>query len=709
MQLGLRTKVIVLSSFLLLLPWLGYQYVAEMETFLRYSQEKNLVATTRALASALHERPALFDTQASFLKNVEKGRDLYAYNIADAIQLDGKLHDWQPYQPLFWQYDKRYLSKENQHHKSSDLSFNHMVGKYKQYLYAVFQVNDDDLVFRAKNSLSITNNDYLKIAFTNPQGELQTYIVAAKQPGWINAFESDTKKPVSAIQGYFLQTETGYNIELRLPLSFLANKLGFAIIDIDNGQLGEKEMATSNLSQPNELGSVLVPSPEIEKIVKGMARSGSRIWVVDNHQRVLAESGTIQQAAGNWGEIVNERKNNSWWETIEQEYLHPLYYAILTKPSSDFIDHSHDVASLNGSHIEGALQGRSESSWRITPDQKAVILSAAYPIWIDDKVMGAVIAEESTNGIRQIRNKAFEKLFNVILAVMLIGTLALFFFASHISSRIRKLRDAAEGLIDEQGRVKGNLDGKFASDEIGDLSRSFANMVGRLGGYTDYLEKMSSRLSHELRTPVAVVRSSLESLELQNLDEKSQKYVSRASEGVNRLNNIITNMSEATRIEHAIEHSAKERYNMSEVVVGCMQGYQLAYPNWQFSLNLCNTALIVHGVPELLAQLLDKVISNAMEFATPDSAIEVNLTASQQHAKLSIYNQGAALPEKLSQHIFDSMVSVRTQAQQNEPHLGLGLYIARLITEFHNGQIKAENFQQGVIIELVIPLLSEKA
>ena len=87
-----------------------------------------------------------------------------------------------------------------------------------------------------------------------------------------------------------------------------------------------------------------------------------------------------------------------------------------------------------------------------------------------------------------------------------------------------------------------------ANDEIGDLSRSFSTAVNRLSQYNHYLENMSSRLSHELRTPIAIVRTSLENLSLQALPENSSAYIDRAQGGINRLNNILTNMSEATRL-----------------------------------------------------------------------------------------------------------------------------------------------------------------
>lgn len=704
LRLGLRTKFIFLSCFLFLLPWLGYEYVWEMEKFLRQGQEKTLVGTTRALATALHERPALFDSQTNFLDQVVKGRDLYAYNLNNPIQLDGKLSEWQPYQSLFWHYDKRYLQGLSNDHQDSDLSFDHMVGKYENYLYAAFKVTDSSLVYRAKNVLSFTRNDHLQIMLKTPEGEFKSYVVAARQDGWVNAFDATTQEPVTKIQGYFKSTDTGYNIELRFPLSMLGNKLGFAIEDWDEDKVEPQLMSTSNLQNPNDIGSVLVPSPEINRILKGMGHSGSRIWVVDNHHRVLAQSGSIHHADGVWADGLKDAPATTWWQRFEQDYLHPLYYKILTRPENEFLDTLHDVAAMQGTHIASALNGKPASSWRLTPDNKAVILSAAYPIWIQDKVIGAVIAEETTNGVRTLRNKSLEKLFNMILAVMLVGTVTLFFFASRISSRIRRLRDNAEQAIDAQGRITGKITYADSNDEIGDLSRSFANIVSRLSGYTDYLENMSSRLSHELRTPVAVVRSSLENLQMQPQSELSQKYLDRASEGVERLGKIITTMSEATRLEQSIQSAEAEEFDLTKVITGCMQGYQITYGESLFTLSLCKEPLNVSGAPEFIAQLLDKLINNALEFKTPQSTISVSLTKQEHHALLKISNQGPLLPDGLVEHIFDSMVSVRSQQHQQQPHLGLGLYIVRLICDYHHGKVLAENLDDGTGVVFTVEL-----
>ena len=81
LRIGIRIKLLFLSLFLFAIPWLGYQYVWEMESYLRTGQEQTLVGTARAVATALHERPKLFDNHASYLSDVKPGTDLYAHNI----------------------------------------------------------------------------------------------------------------------------------------------------------------------------------------------------------------------------------------------------------------------------------------------------------------------------------------------------------------------------------------------------------------------------------------------------------------------------------------------------------------------------------------------------------------------------------------------------------------------------------------------------
>ena len=417
--------------------------------------------------------------------------------------------------------------------------------------------------------------------------------------------------------------------------------------------------------------------------------------------------GDIQSASGiQLARSAEEESVNKYWSYIQNRILDPLYYQILTKPSNDFIDELYSDVAREGDHINSALQGSPATQFRTLADTQTRLLEAANPIVSQDEVMGAVVVDQNMNGLRTFRNQALEQLFNTILAVMLISALGLFFFASRIASRIRGLRNQAEGIIDDTGRVQNTIVPSGNSDEIGDLSRSFSNIVDRLTQYTNYLENMSSRLSHELRTPVTVVRSSLENLSMHENNEKSAVYLERAEEGISRLNLILTNMSEATRLEQMLQTSEKEKIELNAVVHGCVEGYKLAYPESKFESDLPEYAIHINGVPEYIAQLLDKLVANAVEFSYPNHPIIVYCRTLRDHAVLKVSNAGPFLPEEMKERLFDSMISVRPQEKQKEPHLGMGLHIARLITDFHSGQIRAENRKdrEGVIVTVVMPL-----
>ena len=727
LRFGLRSKLLLLSSFLFVIPWFGYQYVWEMEKYLRFGQEQTLVGTARALATALHERENLFNNQASFLPDVEQGKDLYGYKLTEAVQLDGLHNDWPDFNQRTHFYHQQQQLFANE---PLSLNFKASVGKYDNYLYLFFQVVDNHMIFRGKNTRSITNNDHLALSFSDTNNTLNRFIISNKQAGWISAFaltDDDTAIPAPAphIQGHWLSTPQGYNVELRVPLDNLGDNIAFAFYDVDKID-GEAVSAigSADPSKEESLGTIVVPSPEIERIVKGMRYTNSSIWVVDQHHRVLASAGSLKSASGVWHakeKQPKEDEKSSLWYQFKQQLLLPLYYKILTKPSTDFIDQLYDAQHLQGSHIVNALSGKATSQWRLTTDKKALVLSAAYPIFINNQVKGAVIVEETTNGIRSLRNRALEKLFTVILAIMSLGALAFILFASRISSRIRDLSSQAELAIDKQGRIIGQMQASNSNDEIGDLSRSFTTAVNRLSEYNHYLENMSSRLSHELRTPIAVVKTSLDNLSLQEMqqaqtDKSNSPYIERAQTGINTLNLILTNMSEATRLEQMLSSTEKIDFDLQQVVKGCISGYQQIYPKVTFVLNIDikqpkTNAFLLHGSPEHIVQLLDKVISNGVEFSQDNIiTIELKQSSNKHNAELLISNNGILLPEQLSESLFDSMVSLRDENQkaQNKqvvPHLGLGLYISRLICQFHQGNISAYNHQNpaGVTVHISLP------
>ena len=423
---------------------------------------------------------------------------------------------------------------------------------------------------------------------------------------------------------------------------------------------------------------------QIAEILRGVQRSNSRVWVLSRDLRVLGLAGSLQHPDE---------------ADPDDSVAHRLLGRLFPRPTENFDDAIEDSALSNGREIVSALRGVPGTRLRNTPDGKAVVISAAYPVWDGDEVAGAVVAEETTNPIVSARSRALERLTLVTLVVFAVAAAVLIWFATRVSARIRRLRDEAESAIDARGRLAHVVTAQNSGDEIGDLSRSFSALLAKLGQYNAYLESLASRMSHELRTPIAVVRSSLENLKLSPSPEEARVYIGRAEDGLRRLGTILTRMSEATRLEQSLSSMERGRFDLAGVVKGSVEGYRLAYPQRAFELELPAHAVTVEGAADLAAQLLDKLVANAVDFSRAGTPIQVRLRAGGGYAELLVENRGPVLPESMRSKLFESMVSVRGERHGEsgdaEPHLGLGLYIARVIAEFHGGSVRAANLPGG--------------
>ena len=707
LRIGIRTKLLFASLTLLVVPWLGYNYVNEMERFLRLGQEQGISATAQAVATALHNRSKLFEAPAGRPTAWQEESDLQLH----VLRYDGELST----DPASWPEDVtvRVFQAPSADETStpSGSYFKLRLGQQGVYLVALMEVADAHVVYRATDSSLPETGDHVQIALQTPSGEFKRYAVSVVRPGAGVAYELQYNsdgvltlfRPDPRIKAVWRETSMGYNVELRLPMSLVGERLAFAVSDVNEVGATPVLYGTSGVQSRDQLGRLIIPSPEIQAVVQGLARSTSRIRVVDRNHRVLAQVGDLHQAQQN----LQALEDDSAWGRFERSYLAPIYRRLLKQPSDSFTDETANAAQLQGATLDQALRGIQGVNRRATADGKAVIVSATSPIWVGDEVAGAVVVEETTNALVTLKNRALERLMSTMLVGFVVAVLGLLVFASRLSWRIRKLSREAEAAIDAKGRVTGGLKSSAsARDEIGDLSRGFSSILERLGQYTHYLENMASRLSHELRTPVAVVRSSLDNLALEPLPEPARVYMGRAQEGIDRLNKLLTRMTEARRLEQGLQSAERERFDLAQVLNGCIEGYRAAYPEVAFNARIPQAAIMINGVPDLIAQLLDKLVSNAVDFHAPDSTVDIALATEGQQAVLTLSNEGPPLPREMEGQLFRSMVSVRPQRDSGEPHLGFGLYIARLIVEFHGGEILATNRAdgRGVLVTVRFPL-----
>ena len=158
-------------------------------------------------------------------------------------------------------------------------------------------------------------------------------------------------------------------------------------------------------------------------------------------------------------------------------------------------------------------------------------------------------------------------------------------------------------------------------------------------------------------------------------------------------------MSEASRVEELMKNAEPERFDLREALESTTSAYADAYSARTFVFTCDTDATAVTGSPELMIQMLDKLVDNAVGFSTGGDTIEIRLSGAGEELEIAVTNPGPPLPERL--RVFDSMVSMRSR--RDSKHLGLGLYVARLIAEGHGGRITADNIEGGVRFTVTVP------
>ena len=429
-------------------------------------------------------------------------------------------------------------------------------------------------------------------------------------------------------------------------------------------------------------------APDLEKTAANLTQAGMRLivtdvsgWRIALSDHMEAESGTPAGVGSRWLRIT--------------------YDALVESAAAARLAEPDPSGRERRDYVSQALDGEASAGWFRSPESDRAVVAVAQPVIADGELVGAFMLQQSTDAILSLRNQGLVRLMNVTLIATLLVAATLLGYATWLSRRIRRLSVAAEDAL-ENDDLRRELPSAGSGDEVGDLSRSFSDVLRQLGDYNDYLRSLASKLSHELRTPLAIVTSSLENLEHEPLNEASAGYAARARDGADRLRRILTAMSEASRVEELMANAEPEAFNLRAVLESTVAAYRDVYAQRDFVLETELETAPMTGSPELLIQMLDKLVDNAADFSSEGDLIRIRLEPGDAGLVLSVHNPGPPLPERMRSQLFDSMVSVRTD--DGGRHLGLGLYVARLIAEGHGGRITAENTESGVRFLVVLPV-----
>jgi two-component system sensor histidine kinase ChvG len=324
------------------------------------------------------------------------------------------------------------------------------------------------------------------------------------------------------------------------------------------------------------------------------------------------------------------------------------------------------------------------------------------PVWLEGQVRGAIVLQSASEGLLLVTNRALGRLLLTTLAITFGLAGGLWLFATRLSHRVRRLSGAVSHAM-EDGVAAGILPLTSDRDELGELARNNQKLLRAVADYNQYLQTLAGKLSHELKTPLAITRSSLDNLSSRPLDAAAQRFLQRAQEGVDRQAAIVRAMSEASRLEAAIRVAEWEQADLARLVRECAENYRAVHPGRRIEAHVQAQPVQLRCAPELLVQAMDKLVDNAINLSGADDVVTIDLRSTSTEVRLAVTNTGTQLPAELQERIFDSLVSVRDK-RSDSPHLGLGLYIVRLVAAAHGGRVAARNLPQGQGVEFALHL-----
>ncbi|WP_459818093.1 ATP-binding protein [Galenea microaerophila] len=360
--------------------------------------------------------------------------------------------------------------------------------------------------------------------------------------------------------------------------------------------------------------------------------------------------------------------------------------------------------------ISQALHGKTYQQYRLDGRHRPITLMSATPLVLNDRIIGALVLEQRLDtlfGPTLLRFYHLIGLFTLVFVLILFG---LILYTVSLSKRIIRL-DADVSRIFQYGINKlqsfPDTQKEVDYDEISQLRHHIYQMLSQLENYEHYLKQLPKMLRHELHNPLNRLSMALSLLE-KRYDPQQLLYAQRA---LDQLKKIINSLSEASSIEESLVQQAPEPYPLDEMLQAYFENLNETPLGPHLSVN-CQlphpTRVLGDGF--MMEQLLDKLISNAMDFKAADSRIEIHCRIENGQVVITVVNQGPLIPQGKEKQIFDGMTSIRTVNQDEETHLGLGLYIARLIAEYHGGKIEAYNEKEGqqnigrVVFKITLPI-----
>ncbi len=361
-----------------------------------------------------------------------------------------------------------------------------------------------------------------------------------------------------------------------------------------------------------------------------------------------------------------------------------------------------EIGEANGRaypEVRSALAGE-PSALMMLARRRQKIVSVAMPIKRGDEVRGVLLMSTAPGAIDDVQA---DELFAVLL--MVFGATAAALIASYLLARtvaepVRQLSKHANEVTRDIQAARDLPRFDKRDDEVGQLARSFTLMTRALYRRIEASEKFAADVAHELKNPLTAARSTAESLVYAKTDAQRDELVEQIQLELKRLNRLISDVSNASRLDAELALQRFEPVDLSSVTTNLVETFRdmHAHEGKRITLDIDRAggagedAYVIQGQEGRVAQVLTNLLSNALSFTPEGGAVHVTLEHRGEFIEMAVADEGPGIAPEYLEKIFERFYTYRpTAATSRGDNSGLGLAISREIVEAHGGPIWAEN------------------
>jgi len=676
----LRGQLLLATALVAALPLAGLQFVRQVEQLLRQGQEQSLIDNAAALASVLtaEDLPA---------RGVEP---LYVQRAGQGLFLDGYGDDWDAWLDRIVALGPDRATEIAAPSEPTPMApLLLALAESPSGLHLLLRAHDRETRF-ARDPETPGEEVVLKLVRgSDASATVRRLEIAPAAPGRFTRAGAAG----GVLHGDWQVHAGGWNLELRIPGRDRPDALAVTWIDRDRTDQ-PPTVISSGAPRP-----LIARDPAADARLAALAPPGTRAWLVHPSGHVLARaSGSDLGGAG-------PESDPGFWQTM-------LFRRLAGDTTVAQPERDPTTVRLFGAELDHARSHGQGTDWVVRDDagRGAVRVRAATRLQSGDPAP-ILVLERDADALMLLANEAVLRLVGASLLSFLAAAAVLLLFAYRLARRIRRLQRDASRAVAPDGSVVGRLKPARGGDELAGLSRRMSELLERLRGQQQYLRTLADKLAHELRTPLSMIGSSLENLdahlsrEAPHDPEAVAAWLARASQGQRRLRRILHAMSEASRLEEALIDEPFERFDLAAMVREYLDGMRAArgpVTQPQIVMDAPNVEVPIDGSPDLIAQLLDKLLDNAQGLTPDNGEIRVRVGQTDFGPMLDVENDGPSIDPTEVADLFEPMVSHRRGAGEM-PHLGLGLFIARLIMQRHGGRIDAAPIAEGTRFRMRFP------